>query len=896
MPHHHFSALLSFALFVRRRYTTSKEFFFIGDTSRRLERSAEREGDFFFHCRRRRRHRKRFRFGKRNEFEICISKHTRAESSDGMGGPQPGEHHHGEDDEGDRVVVVPKVGAVLTFKNASRSEDARELERVFTSRGVKRASFLDVETTGGGDGSSNGSTTTTTARERAVRSMIRHALLVSEDATILLSGDAMEITTEEFAKTISETSEELFDRELRRVPKRAYALHATCAAIGMKEKATLVDVLAMRGVEGMDANSTANERNKARLERCELTSKEDATDIVKYLPKGDDRAVGFCFYLKIGENRPVGKLRVIALPPVAPKASAFATSTSEEVLKRQASVSRISAIASALREYAGMDAQSQLQQRQHSDVLARRWRKNSATRLMHAMLLDDNEENENNSNSSSGGSYVFQKYFRSACIINGSVPFGGEQIANVAAATAILPPPPPSVKKIVHMQQQNHEKQMSKKILQLETRAKAADAPPPIMTVQKVEAERLETKLGGQNNFARILTTSTPNASPLPFQFHEDEEDEVPPTPQNLNFHTPQMAFHEQKHQQKQKRTPLANVPVTIPSPPVVNASNDNDYYAAIIGELKLNLEQERKRTAAAEERAIKSSEAESIWLSRMSAARNEDEKRSDELEMLRQLHAEMQARAKDAEEKANVIEERCKDYRKLSAELEAECSRLRTSAQNAESLASGFEQELKGKTKALEAEAAELKRVLEKFTSTEEECTKARALSRLLQTQMDETNRKLDDISAKLQDSEKREETLKQNLKAVENDRDSFRSRAEDAETALQPTKLLAKTQLDEIKSREADRDVAYAAADFARRTNASISAQRDKLLAENAILREKLTATEAAARSALYKMDFADGETSPGTTADAGGKSDYESPAWLHEYAAFSRVGTSA
>ena len=832
-----------------------------------------------------------FNSSRETKFEICISKHhRRSDDVPGAMRAPPGEH--GE--ERDRLVVVPKVGAVLTFKNASssRSEDARELERVFTSRGVKRASFLDVETTGG-DGS-NGSTTTT-ARERAVRSMIRHALLVSEDATILLSGDAMEITTEEFAKTISETSEELFDRELRRVPKRAYALHATCAAIGMKEKATLVDVLAMRGVEGMDANSTANERNKARLERCELTSKEDATDIVKYLPKGDDRAVVFCFYLKIGENRPVGKLRVIALPPVAPKASAFATSTSEEVLKRQASVSRISAIASALREYAGMDAQSQLQQRQHSDVLARRWRKNSATRLMHAMLLVDNEENENNSNSSSGGSYVFQKYFRSACIINGSVPFGGEQIANVAAATAILPPPPPSVKKIVHMQQQNHEKQMSKKILQLETRAKAADAPPPIMTVQKVEAERLETKSGGQNNYARILTTSTPNASPLPFQFHEDEEDDVPPTPQNLNFHTPQMAFHEQKHQQQQKRTPLANMPVTIPSPPVVNASNDNDYYAAIIGELKLNLEQERKRTAEAEERAIKSSEAESIWLSRMSAARNEDEKRSDELEMLRQLHAEMQARAKDAEEKANVIEERCKDYRKLSAELEAECSRLRTSAQNAESLASGFEQELKGKTKALEAEAAELKRVLEKFTSTEEECTKARALSRLLQTQLDETNRKLDDISAKLQDSEKREETLKQNLKAVENDRDSFRSRAEDAETALQPTKLLAKTQLDEIKSREADRDVAYAAADFARRTNASISAQRDKLLAENAILREKLTATEAAARSALYKMDFADGETSP-TTADAGGKSDYESPAWLHEYAAFSRVGTSA
>ena len=124
-----------------------------------------------------------------------------------MRGPQPGEQHRGEDDDDDSVVVVvPKVGAVLTFKNASssRSEDARELERVFTSRGVKRASFLDVETTLGGEGSNgsvSSSSTTTTARERAVRSMIRHALLVSEDATILLSGDAMEITTEEFAKT-----------------------------------------------------------------------------------------------------------------------------------------------------------------------------------------------------------------------------------------------------------------------------------------------------------------------------------------------------------------------------------------------------------------------------------------------------------------------------------------------------------------------------------------------------------------------------------------------------------------------------------------------------------------------------------------------------------------------
>jgi len=458
------------------------------------------------------------------------------------------------------------------------------------------------------------------------------------------------------------------------------------------------------------------------------------------------------------------------------------------------------------------------------------------------------------------------------------------------------------------MQQKINEKRTLKKILQLETRAKAAAiAPPsplpPMMIAQKVETERIERKLGGRDNSARVATTSTQTASPLPFQFNEDEEGDMPPTPQNLNFHTPQMAFREQQQQQqRQKRTPLADISVAIPSPPVVNASNDNDYYAAIIGELKLNLEQERKRTAEAEERAIKSSEAESIWLSRMSAARNEDEKRRDELEMLRQLHAEMQARAKDAEEKANVVEERCKDYRKLSSELEAECSRLRTSTQNAESLANGFEQELQSKTKALEAEAAELNRVLEKFTSTEEECTKARALSRLLQTQLDQTNRKLDDVSAKLEDSGKREDVLKQKLKTMEDERDSYRTRAEDAETALQPTKLLAKKQLDEIKSREADRDIAYAAADFARRTNASVSAQRDKLLAENALLREKLAVTEAAAKSALSKIDFTNGASmSFGTTEEkvqqpvGSAQLNYESPSWLHEYSAFSRVGTA-
>ena len=835
-------------------------------------------------------------------------------------------------DENDGALMSaapPNVAALLTFTNVHTTTNANttnkfsksgeeedlvddEIERVLNSRGVKRSSFFEIEK----NGAENIEDVTFGAMMKThVHAMISHALLVSEDATIVISGDDVEMTLKQFACAISWASESLFEKELRRVPKSAFTLKATCAAIGMKEKATLVDVVAMRMVGGLLASSSEDERKGAKLERAELVNKEDARDIVKYLPRGDDRAVGFCFYLKVGENRPVGKLRLIALPPVAPKASVFATSTSEEVLKRQASVSRISAVASALREYGGMDAKSQQQQQQQSDVLARRWRKNPATRLLHAMLVDDADEGESSGDSNSGN-YVFQKYFRSACIINGSTPYGGTQIANMAATTAILPPPPPSVKKIVHMQQQNHEKQRSKKILELETRAKVAvNVPPPppqMMTVQKVETERLENKLGGRNNSVRIATTSTPNASPLPFQFTEDNEDDMPPTPQNLNFHTPQMAFHsdEQRQQQQQqqqntqrkKRTPLADISVTIPSPPVVNASNDNDYYAAIIGELKLNLEQERKRTVEAEERAMKSSEAESIWLSRMSAARHEDEKRRDELEMLRQLHAEMQARAKDAEEKANVIEERCKDYRKLSAELEAECSRLRTSAQNAESLANGFEQELQGKTKALEAEAAELNRVIEKFTSTEEECTKARALSRLLQTQLDQTNRKFDDVSAKLEDSEKREDVLKRKLKTVEDDRDSFRAKAEDAETALQPTKLLAQKQLDEIKSREADRDVAYAAADFARRTNASVSAQRDKLLAENALLREKLAVTEAAAKSALSGIDFANGASMGfGSTEDKSQQSmnsaqlNYESPSWLHEYAAFSRVGTA-
>ena len=831
-------------------------------------------------------------------------------------------------DENDGALMSaapPNVAALLTFTNVHTTTNANttnkfsksgeeedlvddEIERVLNSRGVKRSSFFEIEK----NGAENIEDVTFGAMMKThVDAMISHALLVSEDATIVISGDDVEMTLKQFACAISWASESLFEKELRRVPKSAFTLKATCAAIGMKEKATLVDVVAMRTVGGLGASSSEDERKGAKLERAELVNKEDARDIVKYLPRGDDRAVGFCFYLKVGENRPVGKLRLIALPPVAPKASVFATSTSEEVLKRQASVSRISAVASALREYGGMDAKSQQQQQQQSDVLARRWRKNPATRLLHAMLVDDADEGESSGGSNSGN-YVFQKYFRSACIINGSTPYGGTQIANMAATTAILPPPPPSVKKIVHMQQQNHEKQRSKKILELETRAKVAVnvplPPPPMMTAQKVETERLENKLGGRNNSVRIATTSTPNASPLPFQFNEDNEDDMPPTPQNLNFHTPQMAFHsdeqrqQQQNTQRKKRTPLADISVTIPSPPVVNASNDNDYYAAIIGELKLNLEQERKRTVEAEERAMKSSEAESIWLSRMSAARHEDEKRRDELEMLRQLHAEMQARAKDAEEKANVIEERCKDYRKLSAELEAECSRLRTSAQNAESLANGFEQELQGKTKALEAEAAELNRVIEKFTSTEEECTKARALSRLLQTQLDQTNRKFDDVSAKLEDSEKREDVLKRKLKTVEDDRDSFRAKAEDAETALQPTKLLAQKQLDEIKSREADRDVAYAAADFARRTNASVSAQRDKLLAENALLREKLAVTEAAAKSALSGIDFANGASMGfGSTEDKSqqpmnsAQLNYESPSWLHEYAAFSRVGTA-
>ena len=47
-------------------------------------------------------------------------------------------------------------------------------------------------------------------------------------------------------------------------PKSAFTLKATCAAIGMKEKATLVDVVAMRTVGRLGASSSEDERKKAR--------------------------------------------------------------------------------------------------------------------------------------------------------------------------------------------------------------------------------------------------------------------------------------------------------------------------------------------------------------------------------------------------------------------------------------------------------------------------------------------------------------------------------------------------------------------------------------------------------------------------------------------------------
>ena len=803
-------------------------------------------------------------------------------------------------------------------RTTKAEEEAEEIEKILKQRGVRRESFREIAV---------GRNRASEVCEIVAREMIDKALMVSEDGTIVIQGDSMEESLRKFREIVCAIGSICFEEYLRRVPRMEFSMEGLCVAIGMDEKATLVDVVRARGVKDVGGSSSDNDdfndattkkkkKKKKLVGKIKILNQEGVEDIVKYLPR-DERAVGFCFYLHIGSNRPCGKLRVIALPPVAPKASAFSKSTSEDVLKRQASVSRISAIASALRDFNGMSISNNSinNSANQNEVLARRWRKNSVTRLLHAMLIDDTSEDADNAddarkmqNVHKNDSRVFQKYFRSVCIINGSVPFGGKQIANVAAATAILPPAPPPVKKITQIQQEKHQKQNMKKILELETRAGVTtNTTTKQMIVQKQEADRLERKLmetGGAN--ARVPIS---NVSPIPFQFeyvvqregNEEVTNNTPPTPQNLNFQTPQMDFQHEgaSSTYPRKRTPLSEIPVIMPSPPItapnsVNAASDDEYYVAIINELKLNLELERKRTEEAEIRSMKSSEAESIWLSRMSAARHEDEKRRDELEMLRQLHAEMQARAKDSEEKANVIEERCKEYRKLSSELEVECSRLRAAALKAESLANGFEQELQGKTKMLEAESAELDRVLEKFASSEEECTKARALSRLLQKQLDETNRKLDDTVAKLENSESREDVLKHRLNALEEDRELFRARAEDAEAALQPTKLLAKKQQDEIKSREADRDVAYAAADFARRTNASVSAQRDKLLADCALLREKLAVTEAAAKAALSRIDFAnaDNNNSFQRSKEQQQNSSYESPSWLHEFASFSRV----
>ena len=231
-------------------------------------------------------------------------------------------------DENDGALMSaapPKVAALLTFTNVHTTTNTNttnkfsksgeeedlvddEIERVLNTRGVKRSSFFEIEK----NGAENIEDVTFGAMMKThVHAMISHALLVSEDATIVISGDDFEMTLKQFACAISWASESLFEKELRRLPKSAFTLKATCAAIGMKEKATLVDVVAMRTVGGLGASSSEDERKGAKLERTELVNKEDARDIVKYLPRGDDRAVGFCFYLKVGENRPVGKLSLI---------------------------------------------------------------------------------------------------------------------------------------------------------------------------------------------------------------------------------------------------------------------------------------------------------------------------------------------------------------------------------------------------------------------------------------------------------------------------------------------------------------------------------------------------------------------------------------------------------
>ena len=119
-------------------------------------------------------------------------------------------------DENDGALMSaapPKVAALLTFTNVHTTTNTNttntfsksgeeedlvddEIERVLNTRGVKRSSFFEIEK----NGAENIEDVAFGAMMKThVHAMISHALLVSEDATIVISGDDFEMTLKQFA-------------------------------------------------------------------------------------------------------------------------------------------------------------------------------------------------------------------------------------------------------------------------------------------------------------------------------------------------------------------------------------------------------------------------------------------------------------------------------------------------------------------------------------------------------------------------------------------------------------------------------------------------------------------------------------------------------------------------
>ena len=113
-------------------------------------------------------------------------------------------------------AAPPKVAALLTFTNvhtttstnttnafSKRGEEEDliddEIERVLNARGVKRSSFFEIKKNGAEENIEE-DVALGAMMKTHVRAMISHALLVSEDATIVISGDDFEMTLKQFAR------------------------------------------------------------------------------------------------------------------------------------------------------------------------------------------------------------------------------------------------------------------------------------------------------------------------------------------------------------------------------------------------------------------------------------------------------------------------------------------------------------------------------------------------------------------------------------------------------------------------------------------------------------------------------------------------------------------------